>query len=58
MSSNGGSENIRRKNKCEICGLIFGDSYALSYHKSIEHGQDKKSPLGETWFTNYKLFNV
>ena len=48
MSSGGHSESKVRRNRCEICGLIFGDSYALSYHKSIEHGQDKKSPPGET----------
>ena len=48
MSSNGPSESKGRRNRCEICGLIFGDSYALNYHKSIEHGRDKKSPPGET----------
>jgi len=58
MSSGGHSESKVRRNRCEICGLIFGDSYALSYHKSIEHGQDKKSAPGETLLTNYKLFNV
>ena len=37
-----------KKNRCEICGRIFEDSYALSYHKSVEHGPDKKSPTGVT----------
>jgi hypothetical protein len=26
-----------KKHKCEICGKIFEDSYALTYHKSVEH---------------------
>ena len=46
MSSNQGSQTRARKNKCEICGKIFEDAYALNYHKSVEHGPDKKPPSG------------
>jgi hypothetical protein len=48
MSNSGPSESGGRRNRCEICGLIFGDSYALTCHKSIEHGQDKKSTPSKT----------
>jgi len=26
-----------KKHKCEVCGKIFEESYALTYHKSVEH---------------------
>jgi hypothetical protein len=48
MASSEGRGSGSKKNKCEICGLVFEDSYALSYHKSVEHGKDKKPPSGVT----------
>ena len=35
-----------KKLKCEICGKIFETWYMLSYHKSLEHSQDKRPPIG------------
>ena len=35
-----------KKVKCEICGKIFETWYMLSYHKSLEHSQDKRPPIG------------
>ena len=48
MASGEGSGMRTRKNNCEICGRTFEDAYALSYHKSVEHGPDKRSPTGVT----------
>jgi hypothetical protein len=45
----GSSEDVRskaRKYRCEICGIVFKDTYALAYHKSVQHSADKKSPSG------------
>jgi len=32
--------------RCEICGKVFETRYMLSYHKSVEHSQDKRPPIG------------
>ena len=48
MASGEGYGRRTGKNKCEICGRTFDDEYALSYHKSVEHGPDKRSATGVT----------
>ncbi|MFN2435208.1 MAG: hypothetical protein ABR515_07520 [Nitrososphaeraceae archaeon] len=35
-----------KRHRCEICGMVFETSVMLSYHKSVEHKLDKKSPTG------------
>jgi hypothetical protein len=47
-SRNSGNRPGRKNYRCEICGRIFEDSYALSYHKSVEHSPGKRSPAGVT----------
>lgn len=35
-----------KENKCEICGKVFENSYVLSYHKSVEHGPNRRDTSG------------
>jgi hypothetical protein len=37
-----------KKHTCEICGKIFEDSYVLSYHKSLEHGPNRRDTSGNS----------
>jgi hypothetical protein len=32
--------------KCELSGKAFDTPDTLSYHKSVEHGQGKRPPIG------------
>ena len=32
--------------KCEFCGKAFETPDKLSYHKSVEHSQAKRPPVG------------
>jgi hypothetical protein len=32
--------------KCELCGKAFDTPDTLSYHKSVEHGQGRRPPIG------------
>jgi hypothetical protein len=32
--------------KCEFCGKAFETPDRLSYHKSVEHSQAKRPPVG------------
>jgi hypothetical protein len=35
-----------KKLKCELCGKAFEAPDMLSYHKSVEHSQAKRPPIG------------
>ena len=35
-----------KKPKCEFCGKTFETPDTLSYHKSVEHSQAKRPPVG------------
>jgi len=35
-----------KKLKCEVCGKAFESPDTLSYHKSVEHSQSRRPPIG------------
>jgi hypothetical protein len=35
-----------KKLKCELCGKAFESPETLSYHKSVEHSQGRRPPIG------------
>jgi len=35
-----------KKLKCELCGKVFETPDMLSYHRSVEHSQGRRPPIG------------
>ena len=35
-----------KKVRCELCGKAFETPDMLSYHKSVEHSQGRRPPIG------------